>query len=338
MGSKMTQMLLTFVWIGLGLGSAKFIYISCVEYVCSSQVLKYKIAFLKAVLRQDVAWYDSSSPEELTTRFEMSMHKVQKGLSAPAFMLFEGLGYGLTSFIMGFVYHPETAGITLATVPLLIISASVMMYIVEKGGKIVTSAYGKAGGIATEALFSMRTIKSLGIEDQFEERYSQSLSGARNATIRNTTAFGLSAGCAISAYLVMMAASIMYGAFTLAGEMEDSSFDFVVPIGDGRFNHYCANTKNQPTGNVTSTSSSAAVCSPPMQSFKMSCQTASAYAAVGAESLGFDNEEDFLRYLQANAPTKYIESNNRYYDCMLPSTDVLLAIFAIMMVYIYLYV
>jgi hypothetical protein len=51
MGTSMDEMLLTFVWIGLGMGSGKFIYISCVNYVCSSSVLKYKKAFLKAVLR-----------------------------------------------------------------------------------------------------------------------------------------------------------------------------------------------------------------------------------------------------------------------------------------------
>lgn len=70
MSSQMQKMLLTFVWIGLGMGSGKLIYIACVNYVCSSQVLKYKTAFLKAVLRQEVSWYDTSSPEEITTKFE----------------------------------------------------------------------------------------------------------------------------------------------------------------------------------------------------------------------------------------------------------------------------
>jgi hypothetical protein len=70
MGSSMDKMLLTFVWIGIGMGCGKLIYITCVNYVCSSQVLAYKRAFLKAVLRQEVAWYDTSSPEEITTKFE----------------------------------------------------------------------------------------------------------------------------------------------------------------------------------------------------------------------------------------------------------------------------
>ena len=76
------------------------------------------------------------------------MFKVQKGLSASTFLMFEGTGYGVTSFVMGFVYQAEVSGITLATLPLLVISFGLMAYIMDKGGKIVTDAYGKAGGAA----------------------------------------------------------------------------------------------------------------------------------------------------------------------------------------------
>ena len=136
LGSFMDTMLLQFVYVGIGMGGGKLIYVACVQYVCSAQILKYKVQFLKAVLRQDVAWYDSSSPEELTTKFESSMVKVKKGLSASAFLLFEGLGYGLGSLILGFYYQWAVSLITFATVPLLIIPASYAMHIVEKGGQV----------------------------------------------------------------------------------------------------------------------------------------------------------------------------------------------------------
>jgi len=45
--------------------------------------------------------------------------------------------------------------------------------------------------------------------------------------------FGFAAGCSISSYLVIMAVGIVYGSFKLAGEMEDSAFDFVVPLPEG---------------------------------------------------------------------------------------------------------
>jgi ATP-binding cassette subfamily B (MDR/TAP) protein 1 len=261
------------------------------------------------------------------------MVKVQKCLGASTFLMFEGSGYGLTAFVMGFYYEPEVSGITLATLPLLVISFGVMAYIMDKGGKTVSAAYGKAGGTATEALFAMRTVVSLGMEKHFERKYSTSLSGARKATVRNGVGFGVGVGCALSAYLIMMGAAVVYGAYRLAGEMEASEFDFVVPLGNGSFIHYCANTTNVLTDAAMSGTSSQSACMAPSLAFKMSCQTAYAFSQVedGVQGLGFRDADTFRTFLKDKAPKDYVADNSQYFGCMLSNTDVLLAIFAIMM-------
>ena len=45
----------------------------------------------------------------------------------------------------------------------------------ENGEALRGKAYERAGGLATECLFSMRTITSLGVESLFEERYKAAL-------------------------------------------------------------------------------------------------------------------------------------------------------------------
>lgn len=83
----------------------------------------------------------------MITHVELRKHKFickcLQGLSASAFVVFEGLGYGVSSFIVAFLYQAEVAGVTLAAVPLLIISAGIMMFIMENVNKVVTTAYGK---------------------------------------------------------------------------------------------------------------------------------------------------------------------------------------------------
>ena len=184
---SMMSMLMILIYIGIALFVCDSIAISSVNYVCASQMLKYKQAYLKAVLRQDVAWYDVSKPEELSTAFAEAMVKVQKGLKAQN-MICIGMGMGFGSVVIAFyptLGQPAVAGVTLLTVPLLMIAASVMMYFVESGEKLRSKAYGQAGGIATECLFSMRTITALGIEKKFEQRYTSALSRVRRVTIIN---------------------------------------------------------------------------------------------------------------------------------------------------------
>ena len=57
MTSMMHDTIMAFVYIAIAIFLTRFIYTWSVEYVCQSQVLKFKQEYLKAVLRQDVAWY-----------------------------------------------------------------------------------------------------------------------------------------------------------------------------------------------------------------------------------------------------------------------------------------
>ena len=136
------QLLYLMLGIGVFMGIFHFLSISCVEYVVASQMRKYKVAYLKAVLRQDVGWYDVSNPEELSTVFAEAVGKVQKGLKAQN-MLFMGLGYGLGALVLAFLpaYGSwSVALVTLATLPILIVAVMMMMYLATGGDKTVAKA------------------------------------------------------------------------------------------------------------------------------------------------------------------------------------------------------
>ena len=204
-----------------------------------------------------------------------------------------------------------------------------MMNVMENGGK-VDKAYAQAGGIATECLFSMRTVASLGVEEKFASRYQKSLNKVRPTTIRNATAFNGFAGMAFSAYLIMMAAGVVYGGYRLAGELEDSRFPytFVDPVTSTTM-HVCAD------GSV-----STEACTTP---FYMSCQAADAISDSESllNSLGYASAAAFEASIQTLAQQevpgytsgKCPDSDNcqGYVGCAIPPTNILMAIFAVMM-------
>ena len=63
------EVLLIMVYIGAGMWVGRWISVACIEYITASQMERYKRAYLRAILRQDVGWYDTSNPEELSTIF-----------------------------------------------------------------------------------------------------------------------------------------------------------------------------------------------------------------------------------------------------------------------------
>merc|ERR1719502_381482 len=152
----MIELMLIMISLGFGMAALMFVGISLVQYVTAAQMRKYKIAYLKAVLRQDVGWYDISNPEELSTVFAEAMGKIQKGLKAQG-MLGMGFGYGFGALVMAFlpgIGEWRVALVTCATLPLLAVSATIMMSVATGGDKVVAKAYAKAGGVATESMFS----------------------------------------------------------------------------------------------------------------------------------------------------------------------------------------
>ena len=346
---KMLDLLMIMVYIGSAVFFCDFVAIACVNYVTASQMQAYKRAYLKAVLRQDVGWYDVSNPEELSTTFAEAMVKVQKGLKAQN-MICIGLGMGMGSLVLAFLPslgNPEVSGVTLLTVPLLMVAGGAMMYFVGNGEKLREEAYARAGGIAAESLFSMRTITSLGIEKLFAERYRTALSRVRRVTVVNQSLFQFSVGVTLSAYLVMVVVAVIYGSFRLAGEIEASAFELsaIDPV-SGMTVYYCADAQQQPT-NI----SFGQRCGRPLL---MTCQLGAALELVGettlgalAESgafqvpagqenitllgaLGFENTAMLSTYVRENSPPTYLSGNPSYYACAMAGGNMLMAIFAIM--------
>eukprot|EP00930_Biecheleria_cincta_P036948 TRINITY_DN25328_c0_g1_i1.p1 TRINITY_DN25328_c0_g1~~TRINITY_DN25328_c0_g1_i1.p1 ORF type:complete len:1416 (+),score=259.33 TRINITY_DN25328_c0_g1_i1:58-4248(+) len=331
--STMLEILYQMIVIGAMIGIGQWISVWGIDTVTAQQMLRYKAAYLKAVLRQDVSWYDTSHPEELSTRFAEAMVKVQKGFKSLP-MIFMGLGYGFGGMIFAFLPqygHPAVAGVTLATVPLLMLAGSGMMYFVENSNKMVANAYANAGGVATECLFSMRTITSLGIEKQYSERYTSSLHAVRRITVIATAMLMMFAGIALASYLVMMAVAVIFGSFQLANEIEKSEFALVVPstvAGAPANYHYCSDATGLYTGNYTL----GVPCDTPLM---MSCAFAS-YMSLDETSLegfGFSSLASFDAYLTNadHAPESYLSDNSSYYDCEWSGTKIVIAIFAVMM-------
>jgi len=355
---KMLDVLMVMIYIGVAMFVGQFIAIAIVNTFTASQMVKYKQAYLKGVLRQDVGWYDTSNPEELSTQFAEAMVKMQKGFKAQT-MIFLGFGYGTGGLAVAFIPslgNPEVAGVTVATVPLLIIAAVAMMYFVENGTKQVAKAYASAGGIATECLFSIRPIVAFGIEKNFEERYQGALSGVRRTTIVNSSLLMGSAGLVLSSYLVMMGTAIVFGAYRLAYEIESSEFPLTVdgalypqPSGTTDEVYYCAGT-----GGALSNISQGTPC---QTAFQMTCQlgevltvaseTPFIYFAAGVpaaqipsgidastttlEGLGFSSVSSFDHYVDASAPSSYLDRNSGYYPCAMAGQGIIIAIFAVMM-------
>ena len=88
------------------------------ETLQKNQIARYRTNYMKAIIRQDVGWFDISNPQELSTAFGETISTLEKGLGFPVWgILAMWGGTALSSLILAFVYQPAVAGLEMAFVP-----------------------------------------------------------------------------------------------------------------------------------------------------------------------------------------------------------------------------
>lgn len=197
------------IYVGGGLGSLTFavgtLGAYCASATKSRMMAAWKVEYLKAVLRQDSAWYDVNRGQELAGRMGEAMVKIEKALGLAPFNALTPLANIPTALIIAFVMSPKLAGVGLAVSLLVAVPASLTVgYLVISKAKANSEAYAHAGGEVSEALGAVRTVAAFGLERLKIDKYSHALV-AVGVAVRTRTmwlAFALASLTAFIFYLI----------------------------------------------------------------------------------------------------------------------------------------
>uniref|UniRef100_A0A7S3WWH5 ABC transporter n=1 Tax=Emiliania huxleyi TaxID=2903 RepID=A0A7S3WWH5_EMIHU len=200
-----------FVFLGFGQWLLCTVYNGLTDTAKERMIVRYKLAYVKAILRQDIGWYDTNSPLQLSTRIGEGLKTIEEALSPKAVILFEWLAMAVTGWALCFKYEWRVALIILACSPLVLLGGALMGYAQQNGQKSVVDGYAEAGAIATEVLGAVRTVASLGLETLSASRYDAALHKAQRAGIKVSLLVGLGMAILFSAPNVMMGAGLIYG-------------------------------------------------------------------------------------------------------------------------------
>jgi hypothetical protein len=167
-----------FIGLGGGLWLTTFLYAGTADYCKERMTARWKMAYLKAIVRQDVGWYDTNNPEELSTRIGESIKNIEEGMASKLFLGVEMVGMGIAGVVLTGWYRWDMAIIVIATSPIIMGAGALLTNVQTTSTKKIQDAYAEAGGIAGEQLSAVRTVAALGIEDIGAARYSAKLSTA----------------------------------------------------------------------------------------------------------------------------------------------------------------
>jgi ATP-binding cassette subfamily B (MDR/TAP) protein 1 len=180
----------------LALGTFIVIYICTVGFIYVGEHISQSIReqYLKAILRQNIAFFDKLGTGEITTRITADMNLVQDALSQKVALTISALSTFFTAFIIVMIFYWKLGLISVNAVLVMLLfmgGASRFAVIYRKQS---LEAYGLGATIAEEVISSIRNTIAFGTQEKHVKQYDSYLQVAEKWGMKAESIMGISIG------------------------------------------------------------------------------------------------------------------------------------------------
>ena len=189
--SILNRYVLYFVYLAIGefvlIYAATFLCIYTGEHITS----KIRQEYLRAILRQNIGFFDKLGAGEVTTRITADTNLIQEAISEKVGLTLTGVAAFFAAFVIGFIKFWKLTLICFSTVVAIV-------FIMGAGGRFMSGwnrkslkAYAEGGSVAEEVLGSIRNAVAFGTQDKLAKVYDIHLHEARKWGFRSKATLGV---------------------------------------------------------------------------------------------------------------------------------------------------
>lgn len=181
-----------------------WLHCSCWSLFGERLVRRLRHRYLSALLRQDLAYFETLPAGDIATRLDADLTTVQAGTSEKVGIVVQSVSYFVAAYIVAFLKDAKLAGILVSLVPCFLLMALGGNYFTKKYAGRVSDGTTKATAIASESLAHMRLIKVFGAAARIESIYIGHLRSIQGAAVGKFLAASVQMGLL---YLIAYCAS-----------------------------------------------------------------------------------------------------------------------------------
>ncbi|KAM4030758.1 ATP-dependent translocase ABCB1-like isoform 2-T3 [Anomaloglossus baeobatrachus] len=205
--AEMTKYSYYYVGIGCAVFVLSLFQIWTFLLSAARQTHRIRQRFFKAVLHQDMAWFDSNQIGTLNTRLTEDINTIHEGYGDKIAIFSQYFSTFIAGIVIGFVNGWKLTLVILSVSPLLGVSAAVWSKLLASFTTKELAAYSKAGAVAEEILIAIRTVVAFNGQEKALKQYNVNLLDAKKVGIKKTVTTNVSMG--LSQFLI-------FGAYALA--------------------------------------------------------------------------------------------------------------------------
>jgi ABC-type multidrug transport system fused ATPase/permease subunit len=192
-----------------------------------------KVDYFRELMRQDQTFFDNTNTFEFTTKVEKQCKTIEMGVGTKIGLVLSAVSQFIASFIIGYITSWKLSLVITAMLPLLGLGGFFMASAMKQGTAEMRT-YEKAGGMAEEILYQIKTVSSFANFDFEKERYNNFLKASTKAGIKQGYKTGFGIGFIIAVIYIAYSVAILYGSVliykngdkTFNEETKESEIDF----------------------------------------------------------------------------------------------------------------
>lgn len=171
--SAIVNFSLSFIYLGLGILVASFFGNAFSQISADRYLKKLEIEYFQALLRQDQAYFDQKNPYEYATKVQSQLKTIASGLGIKVANTCLALSTFISSYIVGFITNWKFSLILLSIIPFIMLFSYLMIKTLMASLSKKRENFEKAGGIAEEILYNIKTVASFSNFSYEKERFNK---------------------------------------------------------------------------------------------------------------------------------------------------------------------
>ncbi|CAG8492585.1 15641_t:CDS:2 [Acaulospora morrowiae] len=170
---------LVFIYLAIVTFFSTYFYMAAWVYTGERITRQIRERYLRAILRQNIAYFDKLGAGEVTTRITSDTHLIQDGISEKFSLAFQYAAQFISAFIIAFTTSWKMTLVISCVIPLIAITSGIMNTLTAVFMKRSLDLYSLAGTIAEEAISSVRTAVAFGSQKKLSGLYESHLKSAK---------------------------------------------------------------------------------------------------------------------------------------------------------------
>jgi ATP-binding cassette subfamily B (MDR/TAP) protein 1 len=204
--SAITQKVLLVIYVSIANFVLIYVHTSCWSLVGEHTVRRLRKRYLSALLRQELAFFDTLPSGEVASRLDVDLSAIQTGTSEKVGLVISSVSYFVAAYIVAFLKAPRLAGMLFSIVPAFLLMALGGGYLGKRYSSRASSHIAKATGIASAGLLNMTIVHSFNANARLESLFIGHLNRAQADGLKKVLVNSLQLG---SLYLIAYSANAL---------------------------------------------------------------------------------------------------------------------------------